>query len=187
MGNDNLYGLQTTKRDSLHNYAYRTDLDLPNRKVDDAKRQMGSVQRFWARVRKQADGCWIYDAPPANKAGHAHIVTNKKIRVYVHRFSYWLHNGPIPDGQSVLHRCDVPRCVNPAHLFLGSQKENMRDAVRKGRKKAWGIQKLDALQVQQIRALAAAGELHKDIAPRFGIARNTVTNIVNRKSWGHLA
>jgi hypothetical protein len=103
-----------------------------------------------------------------------------------HRFSWWASRGAIPEGMEVCHRCDNTVCVNPDHLFLGTRRENHLDSVRKGRKRAWGLQKLNELQVRQIRARAANGELQYRLAREFGIARNTVSGIVNRKSWAHL-
>lgn len=173
---------------SLHNWAYKSDPYLPKRKEYDANRQVDWQAIFWSKVRKGEDGCWLVSGTPANPAGHVHILLPNGWRVYAHRLSWWLANGKIPKGASILHRCDVPRCVNPAHLFLGSQKDNMHDAVQKGRKNCFGIQKLDANQVRAIRALAAQGDItHKEIGRRFGIARNTVTNILNRKCWKHVS
>jgi HNH endonuclease len=109
------------------------------------------------------------------------------VRVRAHVFAWEQANGrTVPAGKVVMHSCDNPRCVNPAHLSVGTQRDNILDSVRKGRYNCFGIQKLNASQVQQIRALAARGLRQKDIAARFSIARNTVSGIVNRKSWNHL-
>ena len=172
---------------SLHNRPSKPWVALPNRKGYDANRQVDWNTLFWSRVRKDADGCWRVSGTPANPAGHVHILLPNGWRVYAHRLSWWLANGKIPKGASILHRCDVPRCVNPAHLFVGSQKDNMHDAVQKGRKNCFGHQKLNADQVVEIRALAAQGDItHKEIGRRFGVARNTVSQIVNRKNWKHV-
>lgn len=186
MENASIYGLQTVKRVSLHNRASKKGHQLPKGKYTLPIRQMWP-ERFWARVSKDADGCWRIAGVPANKAGHVLIVTPQGFRAYAHRISWYLAFGRIPKGQSVLHKCDVPCCVNPAHLFLGSQRDNMLDAVHKGRKNCFGKQKLNAAQVQEIRALAEQGVLQREIAERFGIRRNSVSTIVNRKSWKHVS
>lgn len=96
-----------------------------------------TVDLFWARVQKNPNGCWLFDGAPCNRAGHKHLSLGGRLRVYAHRFSYELHHGPIPRGAVVMHTCDVPACVNPAHLRVGSQRENIHDAIGKGRFAPW--------------------------------------------------
>jgi hypothetical protein len=94
--------------------------------------------RFWKHVEKTDDGCWEWTArciPVPNhpdQRGHGQIRIDGKA-VLTHRFSWELHNGPIPDGLLVLHRCDNRPCVRPDHLFLGTHKDNTLDAMSKGR------------------------------------------------------
>ena len=151
--------------------------------------QQPIVARFWARVRK-TDACWWWTGTVSARYGQislGHPSTPGAKRWRAHRFSWELHFGPIPDGLVVCHRCDNPLCVNPHHLFLGTQAENVHDSSRKGRKNAWGLQKLNADDVRVIRQQAARGLPQKAIARAFGIARNTVSGIVRRKSWAHLS
>lgn len=157
------------------------------------------VDRFWAKVnkagpipahRQELGPCWVWTGCVVARYGQiglGHPSTPGSKRWKTHRFSWELHHGPIPEHLRVCHGCDNCLCVNPAHLFLGTQKANVHDAIHKGRRNAFGRQKLNEDDVLVIRAQAARGIRHKDIAQAFGIARHSVTGIVNRKSWGHLA
>lgn len=155
----------------------------------DADKRAAIIAKFWARVqRPKAKACWPFTGYIAFH-GYGHFQFTEDgihYRERAHRFSWLLSRGSIPVGLSVCHHCDVRHCVNPSHLFLGSQADNMHDAVRKGRKNCWGHQKVNAEQALEIRARAAAGEMHKDIAPDYGLARNTVSQIVSRATWAHL-
>lgn len=91
---------------------------------------------FCDRYDANERGCWIWRGAPSGKMGYGHISVgprSDKMAIGAHRFSWLLHRGAIPSGLSVLHKCDVPLCVNPAHLFVGTQGDNVRDMARKGR------------------------------------------------------
>jgi hypothetical protein len=154
---------------------------------------MSLASRFWAKVEKQAE-CWIWTAS-TNGRGYGQLGRGGRGDgyVYAHRYSWELSNGSIPNGMSVLHRCDQSRCVNPDHLFLGTQKDNMRDASRKGRLavgtrvcgEATGTAKLTALDIRIIRRLSGR-LLQREIAEMFHIAQTNVSMIVQRHSWRHI-
>lgn len=89
--------------------------------------------RFWRRVSKSPNGCWMWKGSK-DGGGYGTISTARgSAPAKAHRLSWEMRNGPIPPGQFVCHHCDTPACVNPDHLFLGTQKDNMRDCSRKGR------------------------------------------------------
>ena len=99
--------------------------------------------RFWEKVSKE-DGCWNW-VGSTQGFGYGYLHTGDKTNrkpVSAHRYSWALHNGPIPDGLWVLHKCDNPSCVNPDHLFLGDRTDNMRDCAAKGRVRTVGKSRL---------------------------------------------
>jgi len=88
-------------------------------------------ERFWAKV-DRTDDCWLWTACRTTH-GYGQFRPERSRGAQAHRVAWELTNGPIPAGMLVLHRCDNPPCVNPAHLFLGTQSDNMRDMYAKGR------------------------------------------------------
>lgn len=90
------------------------------------------IDKFWKHIEKSADdnGCWLWSGSASNEYG---VVQNRGRSVQAHRLSWMLHNNAeIPRGMCICHRCDVPICVNPKHLFLGTHKDNSADFVQKG-------------------------------------------------------
>ena len=90
---------------------------------------MNESERFWCKVEK-TDSCWNWKA--SLKSGYGGFQYNGHF-VRAHRASWHMHNGPIPEGIFICHKCDNPLCVNPEHLFLGTHRDNVLDAVSKGR------------------------------------------------------
>ncbi len=141
---------------------------------------------FWEHVNK-TETCWLWTGN-LHEFGYGKMTIGNK-SVNCHRFSWELHNGTITDGSHVLHSCDVPACVNPAHLFLGTARDNIDDMMAKGRQQRGAIHHKAILtedDVRAIRAAGAAGEVHRRIAERFGIAGSTASGIIRRKTWRHL-
>jgi hypothetical protein len=161
-------------------------------------------QRFWQKVKK-ASGCWLWLASKRAKGYGAFAYHRGGVLVQdrAHRYSWELHNGPIPDGLCVLHNCptgDNPACVNPAHLFLGTKAANNADMVSKGRHVPGGTYtsgrykrgekhhaaRLSADDVRAIRCARLAGYSFGSISNRYGIAVGHIFRIVTRKAWKHV-
>lgn len=145
------------------------------------------ADRLMKRVAK-SDGCWLWNGG-VNPTGYGMINVEGKPRL-THRVSWTVHNGPIPDGMFVLHRCDTPLCVRPDHLFLGDQEANMADMVAKGRHNpghvigaAVGTSKLTDVQVRSIRLSKLPGVF---LAGKYGVSTTTISDIRRRKIWRHI-
>ena len=153
---------------------------------------MGVEERVWAKVEK-TPGCWLWRGA---RNGHGYGLARKDGRWQrAHRVVYELVVGPIPIGMNLMHTCDNPPCVNPAHLRPATQRENLEDMTRKGRRRN-GIReqrgmrnaaaKLTDEQVAHIKGMALAGYYQDDIATQFGITRANVSYIT-WKTWTHVA
>jgi len=150
------------------------------------ERYLKERARFWTHVHR-TDGCWLWTAA-TNSDGYGlwHIAGKT---VQAHRASYAYTKGPIPKGLHVLHSCDNPTCVNPAHLSLGTNQTNVDDSVSKGRNCRGtrnGNSKLTEDQVRQIRARYAAGESYPDLGIAFGVTSVLIGQIVRNKIWKHV-
>lgn len=148
-------------------------------------------KRFWAKVIKAGpDDCWLWkgstDGGGYGKirgSAESHYKTSR-----AHRIAYELVHGTVPNSLHVLHSCDNRACANPAHLFLGTNAENVDDRVNKGRsadvKGEKNVKaKLTEIQVLYIRSLSGT---QNSIAMRFGVSTSTIWGIRNRKSWKHI-
>lgn len=144
-------------------------------------------ERFCARFKVDENGCWLWTGHVAT-TGYASITVDHR-PVGAHRVSWEMHRGPIPEGLSVLHRCDVRHCVNPGHLFLGTPKDNMLDMARKGRSVRGEAQhdaKLSARKIKAIRSAASRGVGQLALALKYGVTRRQINKIVNGKAWRHV-
>lgn len=146
------------------------------------------VQRFERKFEK-TEGCWLWRASLAGK-GYGQIKLPKQRRQeYAHRVSYLIYRGEITAGWFVCHTCDIPRCVNPDHLFLGTAKDNLQDMKQKGRSTS-GVRnaraKLTEEEVRQIRVCLAAGMTQMQIASAFKLCQVQVSRIHTRKRWAHI-
>lgn len=166
------------------------------------------IAAFWGKVDKSAgpDGCWLW-VSSLSADGYGRFVAGGK-HWRAHRFAWDITNGPIPEGLQVLHNCpdgDNPQCVNPAHLWLGTDVENMKDRHNKGhyatdnqhalrqhpekaaRGETHSKTTLTDDQVQEIRRRYTGkwGE-QSAMAREFGVSHATINSIINRRTWTHI-
>lgn len=167
---------------------------------------MGSVPtpesdraRFWAKVdkngpvvRPELGPCWLWTAATFDNGYGAFRLGGKQRRAHV--VSHEWHVGPVPTGLSVLHHCDIRRCIRSEHLFTGTQKDNIQDAVSKqrmasGRRNGMHTQGLAILtddQVREIHALCSAGAPQWAVAEQYGVTQTMVSRILRGIAWAHL-
>jgi len=143
-------------------------------------------------MRAEDDQCWFWVGAKAN--GYGRFFASKRC-TGAHQYSFALSGRVLLAGQQVLHTCDVPHCVNPAHLFAGTRKENAQDMVRKGRHRHHlhpegrpkgeknGRAKLTHKKVSRARALYTQGWSQQRIAERFGVAQTTISRLLLNRNW----
>jgi len=157
------------------------------------------IDRVLSRVvRIPFSGCWIFTGA-TNEAGYGIVGTGRRGEPNdrAHRITYRHFRGQIPAGMFVCHSCDVPECCNPDHLFLGTNQDNVNDMVAKGRNSppprnphvvgsVHPLAKMNEQQVVEIRKLYAQGWTQQSLAVKYGVARQTISKVVNNKRFKHV-
>jgi hypothetical protein len=152
---------------------------------------------FWEKVNKQGPilsdilgPCWVWtgckDHRPVAAYGQFNI-QGKRRRAHV--FAWMLEHGAVPEGMKVCHKCDNGLCVRETHLFLGTQKQNIHDAMQKGRHikgETCGHAKLTEIQVHEIRHTNFAQYTSNEIAAQYRVTRATINHIRYNRTWRHV-
>jgi len=149
-------------------------------------RGMSPEQRFWSRVVKRDNGCWEWQgAKDRDGYGMFRGVIRGITYNRAHRFSYALHYEDIPKGKHVCHKCDNPKCVNPEHLWIGSNADNMHDKIAKGRHKVLSGENSPHAKIteEEAKAILTDPRPYSLIASEYNIAASTVGSIKNKNSW----
>lgn len=145
---------------------------------------------FYSKVFPEPNtGCWIWSHPTA-KGGYGKFKALSE--QLAHRYSYLIHKGEFDRKLCVLHKCDTPACVNPDHLFLGTQADNNLDRDRKGRQKTkrgtdHKLAKLTEEQVIEIRRIYKPRITPtRALAKKYGVSQRKIMHILHRESWAHI-
>jgi predicted XRE-type DNA-binding protein len=146
-------------------------------------------ERFEEKVEQSTPGaCWEWTAH-RQPDGYGMFRCDGQMRL-AHRVAYTIHRGEIPAGKYVCHRCDNPGCVNPDHLFVGTQADNMGDAKAKGRHahgESNNYAKLTVKKVKRIRELWATGQITQvELGRAFGVTGAAINHVVQGHTWQHV-
>lgn len=164
---------------------------LGRRHATNGSTKLTPFQRFMAKVAFSGSECWYWTGSQ-DAAGYGRLSATGTGEHAAHRASWVFFRGKVPACVKVLHRCDVRNCVNPDHLFLGTQAENVADMIAKGRQNfpapRYGesnpVSRLTAAQVADIREeYARCKTPMSELANRYGVATMTICRAINRKTW----
>ena len=158
-----------------------------------ARRFLSERERLESQTERLPwSGCWVWmgaiDSGGRRLPYGKFWVNSRGRSIVAHRASWAIYHGAIPNGMRVLHRCDVACCVNPEHLFLGTNKDNTQDMIRKGRKyvQRGEASRFNKITEEQARAIKDAHGNQYDIAAQFGVTQSCVSLIKRGKNWKHL-
>lgn len=157
-------------------------------------------ERFWEKVDiGSKNECWNW-LGSKHRRGYGHFGAIKKV-LYAHRVSWELHFGNIPDGVGVCHNCDNPSCVNPNHLFLGNQSDNITDAYKKGRinvlegelwhsvhreSKSGESNGFHKLTEEEVRIIKSRKYTSKKLSQMFGVTQGAIYHVLSGRNWKYI-
>lgn len=145
----------------------------------------GDEARFLSKIQKLNNGCWVWIGSE-HKGGYgkfSYVLNGTPTTTRAHRYSFMLKYGFMPSPTSLIcHTCDNPRCVNPEHLFMGSNQDNSDDKLKKNRQSS----KLNNAQFLKIRQLYAQGTVPVELAKLFHMTSKTIYDVIRRRTWKHI-
>ena len=133
------------------------------------------------------NGCWEW-AGRLDKKGYGVLATLHKRQAFAHRTAYEVWNGPIEEGLSVCHSCDNPKCINPEHLWLGTQRDNLQDMTRKQRGNTTKLSRDEILEIYSLRRdtdfeRGEAAVFFTEMTLKYGVSETSIRNIWSGTTW----
>lgn len=157
---------------------------------------LSEQDRFWKWVSKMPNGCWRWMGSIKRRKNRPQSEWHGQWRnaageiELTHRASWRMLVGDIPRGGLILHRCDNPRCVNPDHLFIGTQADNVADMWDKGRarpgKSAGESHGRSKLTEQNVREIRVSGDNGSELASRYGVSTSVIYSVLKGTTWKHV-
>lgn len=146
-----------------------------------AKREISS--RFWEKVEKSdITDCWLWTGAIGKETGYGYLGERSKV-LGAHRVSYEIHFGKIPEGLCVLHKCDIRKCVNPSHLFLGTKAENSADMAKKMRSTIGERNPMAKLTESIVSEIRKDTRVQHLIAKDYGVKQQAISKIKSGLRW----
>lgn len=154
-----------------------------------------TTSRFWSKVDiQEPDDCWKWTGTKLlpNDCGQVYgsfCVTDvdRRVTYRAHRFSYVLAHGEIPEDHLIMHTCDTPLCVNPAHLMVGTHLTNAQDREAKGRGTPGELNGRSKLSPEDVLAIRASDETNEVLGERYGVHPAHISSIQTGKAWSHIS
>ena len=167
----------------------RGNINFCSRRCSDSASTVPLFERFAKYIGERTpSGCILWAGTVQKQTGYGVIQGNERGVIGAHRVAYERRYGPIPEGAHVLHKCDVRMCINPEHLFTGSNLDNIADMISKGRNhkgESASNHVLTEAQVRAIRDEYTYGAASK-LAARYGVRPRQIHRIVRRERWAWL-
>lgn len=157
------------------------------------------ADRFWPKVDPNGPliietPCWVWAGYICTETGYGKLANRPGAPIGAHVAGYRIQVGPVPDGLLVRHRCDNRACVRGDHLVVGTQSDNMRDAVDRGRQRPSGCRGerignalLTDAAVARIKARLAGGEKGRHLAREYGVSEAVISSVKTQRAWRHVA